>query len=158
MHDGGVGAPCSETFHAARRHEAELAAQLGSELVNTFVTPLDREDLAAINIALYRVSSAAGKLVARHTLLGQRLRGVDFSAYTERLCACADVVVGMVGELRSALRIDPMQKHGGSGRILSAQCADRSLHLEPGHLVVGPAVEFQPRAGRWLPAWCGPGS
>lgn len=117
------------TFGAARRHEKELAAQLSEALINTFVTPLDREDIEAINACLYRIPKSIEKFAARHTLVAPRLQGLDFSPRTALLLSCADIVVAMVAELRQGLRIEPMRRLQTQLQALEAE-ADQLL-LEP---------------------------
>jgi len=110
MQGGGATAPCMATFKAARHCGKALASQISEELVNTFVTRLDREDIEAINAALVRIPKAVEKFASRHALVAQRLRGVDFSARTQILAACTDVVADMVGALHQSLHIEPMRK------------------------------------------------
>lgn len=127
--DGGDAAPGMASFAAARQHEKELSAQINQELIGTFVAPLDREDIEAINAALYRIPKTAGKFAARHALVAQRLRGLDFAERTALLTACTEVVADMVREMRRGLRIEPMQALQTRLLQLEAQ-ADRLL-LEP---------------------------
>src|SRR5699024_11287348 len=51
----GDRAPSMATFSAARKREKELHASISEELIKTFVTSLDREDIEAMNAALYRI-------------------------------------------------------------------------------------------------------
>jgi len=49
------GGSVMAAFTATRAREKELAAQISEGLVNTFVTALDREDIEALNSALYKI-------------------------------------------------------------------------------------------------------
>lgn len=48
-------APMMASFAATRARETELASQISEGLVDTFVTGLDREDIEALNSALYKI-------------------------------------------------------------------------------------------------------
>ena len=52
-------APVMVDFAQMRAREKALAAQISEELVNTFVTALDREDIEALNSALYKIPKTA---------------------------------------------------------------------------------------------------
>jgi uncharacterized protein Yka (UPF0111/DUF47 family) len=102
--------PVMAEFAAARAREKALAAQISEELVNTFVTALDREDIEALNNALYKIPKTVEKFAERYDIVAFRLDGVDFgqrALVLERSCA---VVREMIGELRRGLRIDPVKK------------------------------------------------
>lgn len=125
----GASAPAMATFTAARHREKELAAQVSEELINTFVTPLDREDLEAINAALYQIPKTVEKFAQRYVLVAERLAGVDFAPRTAILVTCTDVVADMVREMADGLRIEPMRALQTRLQALEAD-ADKLL-LEP---------------------------
>lgn len=127
--DRGKVGPRLDAFRAARHREKELMTQISAELIRTFVTPIDREDIERINTALYRIPKTAGKFAARYVLVAERLQGLDFSDRTELLAACTETVAEMVREMRSGLKIEPMQKLQASLQLLEGR-ADRLL-LEP---------------------------
>jgi uncharacterized protein len=103
-------APVMAAFAAARSREKALAAQISEELVNTFVTALDREDIEALNTSLYKIPKAIEKFAERYDIVSGRLQGVDFTQRTLVLARSAEVVAQMIGELRHGLRIDPVKK------------------------------------------------
>ncbi|HWU75788.1 MAG TPA: pit accessory protein [Rhodanobacter sp.] len=97
-------------FAATRAREKELAAQISEGLVNTFVTALDREDIEALNSALYKIPKTIEKFAERFEIVASRLQGVDFAQRALVLQRSSEVVVEMIGELRRGLRIDPVKK------------------------------------------------
>jgi hypothetical protein len=98
------------SFAATRAREKELAAQISEGLVNTFVTALDREDIEALNSALYKIPKTIEKFAERYEIVSDRLAGVDFAQRAEVLQRSSEVVAEMIGELRRGLRIDPVKK------------------------------------------------
>ena len=103
-------APVMAAFASARQREKALAGQISEELVNTFVTALDREDIEALNSALYKIPKTIEKFAERYEIVAARLVDVDFAARALVLERAAEVVSEMIGELRRGLRIDPVKK------------------------------------------------
>jgi len=103
-------APVMAAFAAARAREKALAGQISEELVNTFVTALDREDIEALNSALYKIPKTIEKFAERYEIVADRMSDVDFAARALVLERAATVVSEMIGELRRGLRIDPVKK------------------------------------------------
>src|SRR5512146_186736 len=52
----------------ARRKEKKIAEQIREELVKTFVTGLDREDIEALSLALHRIPKTVEKFAERLVL------------------------------------------------------------------------------------------
>lgn len=121
--------PFMATFAAARRREKELAAEISEELINTFVTVLDREDVEAMNSSLYKIPKKIEKFAERYVLVSERLEGVDFRERTEILLGCAQTLAEMIKELRNGLRLDPMRKLQRQLQALESEADD--LLLEP---------------------------
>ncbi|WP_430391141.1 DUF47 domain-containing protein [Dyella sp. 20L07] len=103
-------APVMAAFAAARQREKALAGQISEELVNTFVTALDREDIEALNSALYKIPKTIEKFAERYEIVSERVGNVDFAARALVLERATAVVSEMIGELRRGLRIDPVKK------------------------------------------------
>lgn len=126
------------TFSAARRREKELAAQISEELINVFVTALDREDIEAMNSSLYQIPKTVEKFAARYVLVSDHLEGVDFSQRTGILAACTEVVVEMVGELRNGIHIGPMRKLQDRLQALEGEADELLLEPYSGFYVTDP--------------------
>lgn len=69
-----------EKFKQARRREKDLFAQISEELVNTFVTVLEREDIEALNSGLYKIPKVIEKFAERYTLASARIGDIDFTS------------------------------------------------------------------------------
>ncbi len=122
---GSVMAP----FTATRVREKALAGQISEELVNTFVTALDREDIAALNSALYKIPKTIEKFAERYEIVADRLVGVNFAQRALVLQRSSEVVEEMIGELRRGLRIDVVKKLQDRLQALESE-GDRML-LDP---------------------------
>ena len=98
--------PSLDEFRLARRREKEVMSQISQELVNTFVTALEREDIEALSAALYKIPKTVEKFAERYVLFADRLADVDFVSRAAMLEKAADVIVQMTAQLRSGLKLD----------------------------------------------------
>jgi uncharacterized protein Yka (UPF0111/DUF47 family) len=93
-------APSLDEFMLARKREKDLSAQISQELVNTFVTALDREDIEALSAALNKITKAISKFAERYSLAADRLGDVDFASRAALLEKAGEVIAQMVAQLR----------------------------------------------------------
>ncbi|MGC3957986.1 MAG: DUF47 family protein [Verrucomicrobiota bacterium] len=91
----------------ARRKEKKISEQITEELVKTFVTGLEREDIEALARGLYKIPKSAEKLAERFMMAGKHVEGIDFSKQAEMMEKATDAVHAMVKQLDS---IDDMEK------------------------------------------------
>ena len=115
-----------ETLKQARRREKELFAQISEELVNTFVTVLDREDIEALNGALYKIPKIVEKFAERYTLAVSRIGNVDFTSRAVMLEQACKVLKKMVGLLRKGMDLDEIKKLNDQLQTIEAE-ADRQI-------------------------------
>jgi uncharacterized protein Yka (UPF0111/DUF47 family) len=115
-----------EKFIQARRREKNLFAQISEELVNTFVTVLDREDIEALNSALYKIPKVVEKFAERYTAASGRMGDVDFTSRAEMLEQACKVLEQMVGLLRKGMDLDQVKKLNDQLQSIEAE-ADRQI-------------------------------
>jgi len=115
-----------EKFKQARRREKDLFAQISEELVNTFVTVLDREDIEALNGALYKIPKVIEKFAERYTLALGRIEGIDFTSRAEMLEQACKVLEQMVRLLRKGMDLDEVKKLNDQLQTIEAE-ADRLI-------------------------------
>jgi uncharacterized protein len=87
-------------FTAARTREKELFDRISRELVNTFVTALEREEIEALSAALYKIPKINEKFAERFVLARKLLEDVDFTPRAALVEKAAEAVVELVGMLR----------------------------------------------------------
>jgi uncharacterized protein len=85
----------------ARRKEKKISEQISEQLVQTFVTGLEREDIEALARTLYRIPKGAEKLADRFLLAAPHLQGVDFSKQAEMMLKATDVILTMIKQLHA---------------------------------------------------------
>ena len=89
-----------DEFVLRRRHEKRIAEEISAEVVRTFVTPLEREDIEALSSALYKIPRTIEKFSERMLLSQPLLENADFEKQTRVLTQTIDVLSRMVGQLR----------------------------------------------------------
>lgn len=85
----------------ARRKETKISEQISSELVKTFITGLEREDIEALARGLYRIPKTAEKLAERLVMARTHLDGLDFTRQADMMTKATDAILGMVKQLRN---------------------------------------------------------
>ncbi len=115
-----------EKLKQVRRHEKELYTQISKELVNTFVTVLDREDIEALNNALYKIPKVVEKFAERYKLAMVRIGEVDFISRAVMLNQACEVLEQMVGQLRKGMDLDEVKKLNDQLQSIEAE-ADREI-------------------------------
>lgn len=113
-------------FKQARRREKDLFAKISEELVNTFVTVLDREDIEALSSALYKIPKIVEKFAERYTLAQDRIGNVDFASRAAMLEQACKVLEQMVGLLRKGMDLDKIKKLNDQLQGIEAE-ADRQI-------------------------------
>ncbi|MGD9582045.1 MAG: DUF47 domain-containing protein [Lysobacterales bacterium] len=98
-----------DDFRLARQQEKALADQISHELVNTFVTVLEREDIEALSSALYKIPKVVEKFAERYNLTQTHLVGIDFGSRAAMLEKATEVIVTMTKQLRRGIRIEEMK-------------------------------------------------
>ena len=84
----------------ARRKEKKISEQISDELVKTFITGLEREDIEALARGLYKIPKTAEKLAERLVMAGHHLDGIDFSKQADMMTKATDAIHEMVKQLR----------------------------------------------------------
>src|SRR5829696_2166344 len=68
-----------DDFVLSRRKEKKINDQISEALCKTFVTALEREDIEALSVALYKIPKTVEKIAERILIAPHFLNGVDLS-------------------------------------------------------------------------------
>ena len=101
--------PALDEFMLARKREKELTALISQELVNTFVTALEREDIETLAAALNKITKSISKFAERYSLAADQLDDIDFTTRAVLLEKAGDVIAQMVGQLRKGMNLEVMK-------------------------------------------------
>lgn len=93
-----------------RRRSKDVTSQLRNAVYNTFVTALEREDIEALALAIYKIPKSVEKFSERIQLAPQLVRGVDFTRQIQYVAQAAECVVNLVKSLRAGIHLDEVKK------------------------------------------------
>ena len=99
-----------DEFIQSRRKDKRITQQITEELCKTFVTPIEREDIEALSLALYRIPKIVEKLVERLSIYPGRLPREGFQRQAVLLSQAAESVVFMVKQLRNGAKMKGIQE------------------------------------------------
>lgn len=110
----------------ARRKEKRIAEQISEELVRTFVTGLEREDIEALSLALYKIPKTVEKFAERLALATTHVEGVSFAKQADLMERATDVVLTMVKQLRNLQHLDRIKEQNDKLQYIEGE-ADRLM-------------------------------
>ncbi|CAN5252801.1 DUF47 family protein [soil metagenome] len=89
-----------EEFVSSRRKDKQITQELTEQLCKTFITPLEREDIQALSVALYKIPKTVEKIGERVLIWPGNFRGANFQQHLKLLDDAAETVLAMVKDLR----------------------------------------------------------
>jgi uncharacterized protein len=107
-----AGSPSAslDEFIQSRRKDKRITRQITEALSRTFVTPLEREDIEALSIALYRVPKIVEKIVERLSIIPGRVPQEGLQRQAELLEQAVGAVVFMVKQLRGGTHMEKIRE------------------------------------------------
>ncbi|MEO8000512.1 MAG: pit accessory protein [Arenimonas sp.] len=115
-----------DKFKLARQAEKDLSAKISQELVNTFVTALEPEDIEALNNVLYKIPKTVEKFAERYLIASERIGDVDFVSRAMMLEKSCEVIEQMVGLLRKGINMEATKALNDKMQAIEAE-ADRLI-------------------------------
>ena len=122
---GSERQPALDAFKLARQREREASDKISQALVDSFITPIEREDIEALGSALYKIPKQVEKFADRYSMALQHLEHIDFAPRAAMLEEAAAVVVEMVKALRK-INLEQMKALSDKLRSLENE-ADRLM-------------------------------
>jgi uncharacterized protein len=118
-----------DEFAFGRGKDKLITERISQELVNTFVTGLEREDIETVSYALYRICKTIEKFAERFNLAPQRLVDVNFTSQMELLVRAVDTVSDMIRLLRNMPPLEKMKEMNDRLQSIEAEADDVILVL-----------------------------
>jgi len=112
----------------ARRKGKKISEQISTELVRTFITGLEREDIESLAQGISRIPKTAEKLAERLILAGPQLDGIDFSKHADMMAKATDAIQGMIRQLRDMKDLEKIKTLNDRLQLVEVE-ADR--HTAP---------------------------
>ncbi len=116
-------------FALARGNDKTITDQISLELVNTFVTGLEREDIETLSYAMYRICKSIEKFAERFNLAPQRLADVDFTRQIELMQRATETLSEMVRLLRKTPTLETVKSMNDRLQVIEGQADDEMLDL-----------------------------
>jgi len=111
----------------SRRKEKKISEQISNELVKTFITGLEREDIEALARGLFRIPKAAEKLAERLVMAGPHLDGIDFSKQADMMTKATDAIHEMIRQLRDMEDMEKMKTFNDRLQLVEVE-ADKYMN------------------------------
>lgn len=116
-------------FAQARGKDKYITDQISQELVNTFVTGLEREDIETLSYSMYRLCKTIEKFAERFNLAPQRLSTVDFTRQVELMRRATETLSQMVRLLRKMPPLETIKEMNDRLQGIEAEADDVMLEL-----------------------------
>jgi uncharacterized protein len=100
-----------DEFVQTRRKDKRITEEITNELCRTFVTPLEREDIEALALSLYRIPKTVEKFSEKYLLCRQQIEGADFSGQMRILEQTTTALAEMVRLLRQRSHLEQVKEH-----------------------------------------------
>ena len=120
---------CMDDLVLARRKEKKIAEQISEELVKTFITGLEREDIEALSLALKKIPKTAEKFAERWVLAAPHMSGVDFAKQGEMMVKSTEVVLEMVKQLRDMQHLEKAREMNDKLQYIEGEADKLMLEL-----------------------------
>lgn len=116
-------------FIQSRRKDKRITEQITEELCKTFVTPLEREDIESLSLALYKIPKTAEKFSEKYMLCKNTLKDVDFQEQGALLEKTTETVSQMVKKLRNRAQLEEMNDYNTRLHYLEGEADKLMLDL-----------------------------
>jgi uncharacterized protein len=110
-----------DEFVMSRRKEKKINDEISEALCKTFVTALEREDIEALSVALYKIPKTMEKIGERILLAPHLFKGVDLTRQVTMLEKATDTLVTMIQELRRNVHLENIRSHNDQLQVLEGE-------------------------------------
>jgi len=116
-------------FALARDKDKRITEQISEELVNTFITGLDREDIETLSYSMYRICKVIEKFAERYNLAPARMAAVDFTRQVELMQRATETLSQMIRLLRKMPTLDTVKAMNDRLQRIEGEADDVMLDL-----------------------------
>jgi len=109
-----------------RRKEKRIAERISEELVSTFITDLEREDIEALSHALYKIPKSVEKFAERYNAAAGQVQEFNFGPQVALLEKATGVVVEMVRRLRDLKHLNWIKEQNERLQVVEGE-ADKLM-------------------------------
>ena len=117
-------------FANVRSRDKEITELISTLVVTRFVTPMEREDIEALAVALYKIPKIVEKFAERYRIAIDQIRDVDFSPQVRLMEEAVKLVLRMVQGLRGGRDLGSIKSLQSRLQEVEAQADDVLLECE----------------------------
>jgi uncharacterized protein Yka (UPF0111/DUF47 family) len=118
-----------DAFAFERDKDKRITEQISEELVNTFITGLEREDIETLSYSMYRICKVIEKFAQRYSLAPERHAGVDFTRQVELMRRATDTLTRMVRLLRKMPPLETVKAMNDQLQSIESEADEVMLNL-----------------------------
>jgi len=116
-----------DEFIVSRRAEKRIVDTISEALCTTFVTALEREDIEALSLALYKIPKTIEKIAERILIAPQHVENVTLGRQVVSLGKATDIVLLMIQDLRKGTHLERIKEQNDKLQVIEGE-ADRVIN------------------------------
>ncbi|MDB6038444.1 MAG: hypothetical protein JWM99_2285 [Verrucomicrobiales bacterium] len=118
-----------DEFILTRRREKKIADEISEALCTTFITTLEREDIEALSVTLYKIPKTIEKIGERILIAPKLLHGVDLGRHLQILEKSSDILSNMIKELSKGVNLEKVKALNDQLQVLEGEADKLILEL-----------------------------
>lgn len=118
-----------DEFILSRRKEKRIADEISDALRTTFVTALEREDIEALSVSLYKIPKTVEKIAERILLAPQLLKNADITRQIVILDKSTQTLLTMLQSMRAGGNLENIRSHNERLQVLEGEAEKLMLEL-----------------------------
>jgi uncharacterized protein Yka (UPF0111/DUF47 family) len=118
-----------DDFVLERDKDKRITEQISEELVNTFITGLEREDIETLSYSMYRICKVIEKFAQRYNLAPDRVMGVDFTPQVVLMQRATETLARMVRLLRKMPPLETVKAMNDQLQSIESEADEVMLDL-----------------------------
>jgi len=116
-------------FARERAKDKRITEQISEELVSTFITGLEREDIETLSYSMYRICKVIEKFAERYNLAPERLANIDFAPQVELMVRATETLTRMVRLLRKMPPLETVKAMNDQLQAIESEADEVMLEL-----------------------------
>jgi uncharacterized protein len=118
-----------DDFILSRRKEKKINDEISEALCTTFVTALEREDIEALSVALYKIPKTVEKIGERILIAPHLYKGIDMTRQIQMLEKAAETIVQMIRLLRKGSDMEKVRAGNEQLQVVEGEADKLILEL-----------------------------
>jgi uncharacterized protein Yka (UPF0111/DUF47 family) len=118
-----------EAFAFEREKDKRITERISEEIVNTFITALEREDIESLSYSMYRICKVIEKFAERYNLSPERLADIDFNPQVQLMQRATETLARMVRLLRKMPPLETVKALNDQLQSIESEADEVMLNL-----------------------------